>query len=342
MTVTAVRRRAYTVSVLGFAACLAAAPARAQPVPIAWDVPHGCPSLADVASWLDAVVPEELRDRLDGITASVRITRTGRRFHAQIRVAHGTWSGDREVEGRRCEEVARSAVVVISVSLAEAVELEEAPPAPDPVPPITPEPVITPEPDPEVAPEPVVEQAPEVAPVTPSPLPAERLPRLLLGARAGLAFGVGTRAVAPTFALDARRPLHRNVALAITARVTPFGDVEDAIASARVTLALAGLGACARHAARAMLHLATCARVDVGALIAKGRDVESAQRGRAPYVAVTLAPAIEIGRRVRLRVGGELDARIVRPRLTVGGAGTIYRSPWVGGSLDLGVIFLIP
>src|SRR5688572_31382720 len=90
---------------VGSAVWLAPSHVAAQPLPIDWQAPPGCPSLADVSSWLEAVVPAELRTRLAGITAEVHITRVERRYHAAIRVTHGSWSGEREVDGRRCEEV---------------------------------------------------------------------------------------------------------------------------------------------------------------------------------------------------------------------------------------------
>lgn len=320
---------------VGLSTWLTPAPATAQPLPIEWDAPPGCPSLADVTSWLEAVVPAELRTRLEGITASVRITRVERRFHADIRVSHGAYSGEREVDGRRCEEVARSSIVVISVSLAEAVEQAETPP------PVT-EPAQDDPPlaEPAVAP-PVEEPRAVPAPVyVPEPAP---LPALLLDLGAGVLFDFG-RPLAARLELGGRRPITRGFSLGVRARIAPRTEARRAEGHARLSLVTVGVEGCGTYDASEVAHLLGCARFDVGAFTAEGRyaGFEGNVRGTAVFVDVAAYPIFEFGRRVRFRISPELEARIVRPRLTVSDVGTVYRVPPVGGSIDLGLVILIP
>jgi hypothetical protein len=310
--------------------------AAAQPLPIEWHAPSGCPSLADVSSWLEAVVPAELRTRLAGITAEVSITRVEGRFHAAIRVTHGSWSGEREVDGRRCEEVARSAIVVVSVSLAEAVEVIATQPT------ITP--VIPPIADPPA--DPPVEEAHHVPteppPAEPLPPVVEDAPRYVLDVGAGVAFGFGTRAVTSRFDLAAHRSLHPSFTLGVRARAMPRARVEREAANATIAYVTVGVEGCGRHSPTSMFHVVGCVRLDVGTLIASGEDVENAQRGRAPVVDFALFPGIEVGKDVRIRLSAEIESRLVRPQLTVDGIGTVYRARRVGGSIDLRLVILIP
>jgi hypothetical protein len=294
-----------------------------------------------VTSWLEAVVPAELRTRLAGVTAEVRITRVERRFHAAIRVTHGAYSGEREVDGRRCEEVARSAIVVVSVSLSEAVEQAETPPPP-PVP--DPEEDVPPPVEPTVAPT-VVVPADVPPPISDPPAPPA-LPTLLLDIGAGATFGVGNAPLAARVELGAQRPITRGFTIGGRLRAVPRTQFRDDDAPATLSLVLVGVEACGRHALSTMLHLTGCARLDAGALRAEGRDgTGQPARGRAPFVAAALTPAIEIGTRFRLRIAPEIEARVVRPRLTMQAGeetSTLYRIPTFGGSIDLGLVILIP
>jgi hypothetical protein len=98
---------------------------------MSWRAPPGCPAYSDVESWLQAVIPPDARQRIAelhvtvvidgsasaGFSASVRVTRdtgTGRALPSELRI----------VEGRACEEVARSAIVVVSVEMSDALKAE--------------------------------------------------------------------------------------------------------------------------------------------------------------------------------------------------------------------------
>lgn len=311
----------------------------AQPLPITWEAPSGCPSLADVTSWLEAVVPAELRTRLAGVEAEVRITRVERRYHAAIRVTHGAYSGEREVDGRRCEEVARSAIVVVSVSLAEAVEQVEAPPPPVEEPPRT---VPAPVEEPERLP--FVEERIDDAqlPEAPTPEPSA----LVLDITGGAAFALGTPPLAPRVSVGVHRPITLGLTLGGRLRAVPRTWFDERAESATLTLLALGVELCGRYSATSIVHLLGCARGDVGVVLARGRDgFDQTLRGAAPFVSAVLAPALEVGRKVRLRIAPELEARIVRPRLTVDegeGTDTLYRIPLIGGSIDLGLVILFP
>lgn len=314
--------------------------ASAEPLPITWSAPPGCPSLRDVTSWLEAVVPAELRTRLAGVTAEVHITRVERTYRAEIVVTHDAWTGEREVEGRRCEEVARSAIVIVSVSLAEAVEVAERD---VPVPPVLgvvePDPVVVPESPPEP---PSVASVPPPTPIVPTPLPDEPTRPAMVDVGAGVVFGFGTDALAPRLGAAVTLAPHENATLGVRVQSVPRARVERATASADIALVTVGVEGCGRFSPSQIVHAAGCLRVDAGTLIAAGRELDMTQRGHAPWVAVAFAPSLELGSRARFRLAAGLEVRVVRPRLTVDGIGDVYHSPTLGGGLDLGLIILIP
>src|SRR5687768_11826004 len=96
---------------------------------MSWQAPQGCPSYTDVESWLQAVIPPDARQRLGELHVKVVISGTASSgFSASVRVTRDAAAGEstpgelRVVEGPACEEVARSAIVVVSVAMSDALK----------------------------------------------------------------------------------------------------------------------------------------------------------------------------------------------------------------------------
>lgn len=313
--------------------CVALAPtaafAQQNDLAIEWDAPATCPALGDVRGMLDAVIPAEVRERLEGTHVAVRLAANGSGYRADIVVARGTFVGERSLEGRRCEDVARSAIVVISVALTEAVEAAAAP-TPEPVPEL--DPIPEPDPDPEPAPD-----------ANPLPIPVPHDDATHVEAGLSAVTGLGSAFAAPRIEAAVRRELGAHVQLGARFRAVPFARVDDANARVGHLAALTvAPEACVVASPRQSLHIGGCASLELGFMHARGDSSIGGSRGNAGYVSLDVLPMLEVGRRLRLRITLGLETRFVRPQLGIRGSGTVASTPVVAGSAGLALVFVIP
>lgn len=305
-----------------------------------WQAPRGCPRLEDVRSWLDAVLPDEVRAQAAGLRVRVRIERAGPNYRALLEVGEDGTLGSREVEGRRCEEVARAAVVALSVALTEAVAAP--PPAPPAVPETAgPDPATDGEPasEPDVRSDPALLVAPEVPPAPTredASVTSQRSYALVVGA--GMVTGLGTPSVAP------------RVVVALSARPTSTLLVEVGLTS----LPIARFEASSQHVADALtfgLRLDACLGADAGPVFlagcagasaelvrARGREVTNPSAAFGPMLALRLAGMLETRGAHRLRVTPGLELRGVRPVLTLADGTRLAGFGPVGFSFELGYL----
>ena len=298
------------------------------PVTIEWRAPAGCPSYADVASWLDAVLPPEVEQRLEQARAVVVIERTpSNDFRAEVSVTAG---GDSEgrvrtLEGPSCDELARSAVIVVSVALTEAVAEKKAPepePAPAPPAPVPAAPVVPPTAPPPVQP-----------PATPAPVP----PSAVIGVAAGVSSGFGD----PALRLDAfvRFLPFDPGSLAARLRVVPLGRVETSDGDVDLLLAAASPGLCVSRSAARTLHFGACLQPELGIVRAEG---PSGLDDSAAWLAVGAQPFLEWGTTIRLYLAADADVRLLRPTLELADGQKLAELPRFALSALLGLSVAVP
>jgi len=218
---------------------------------------------------------------------------------ATIRVERDGHVGERVVQGTRCAEVARSALIVVSVALADP----EGPVAPAAVPTADPE---------------------------PSPEPAQH-ERWGIDVGAGVISGFGDAPVVPRLSLGVLRALHPALQLGLRIQATPFAPLHHAgerVARA-ATLTLAPV-ACALARAGDGVRLGGCLSVEVGLTLARGLGLDTNLRNARPYAAVGVSPTILLGRRANLRCSVDVDVRITWPTFEVTGLGQVGRARGVG------------
>jgi len=294
------------LGVLSAIGALVAAPCHAQSLDLVWQAPPECPTLAEVRPILDAVIPVELRESLAATRVAIAIVEEGEQYVASIRVERAGHVGERVVEGSRCAEVARSALIVVSVALSdpEAVAESAEPGASTPAP----------------AEEPV-EAAPAVQ-------PSERWG---VDVGVGVVSGLGDAPVVPRLSLAGFSQLHPAVQLGLRAQAAPFVPLrhEGARVARAATLTLAPV-ACALGRVGDGVRLGGCLSVEVGVLLARGLGLDENTRSANAYAAVGLSPTVALGQRARLRCSVDVDVRVTRPRFAITNVGQVGRARGVG------------
>lgn len=302
--------------------------ADAPPIPITWDAPASCPSLDDVRGFLDAVVPDEVRSRLEDVRAAVVLTEVAGGYRGDVRVERQRFVGERSVEGRRCDDVARSAIIVISVALTEAVNADVTSPEPE-SPPTT------------VAPVDAVVPTPPVGSDVPGASVAERR-GVAFGADVSAVSGVASSAMSARVSSFVRFEVSDVVAVGVRLRAMPYARIDGANASGRVAMIGVVPDVCVLARLRHTVRLGGCALLDLSAVVARGTGAPEALRDAAAAVSLGVEPTIEVGDRVRFRVALEGEARVVRPRYVVSGDGTVERTSPLGVGARLGLLVRIP
>lgn len=289
------------LTVLG---ALAPSPCAAQSLDLAWHAPPECPTLEEVRPILDAVIPLELRETLAETRVAIEIV-AGEQYVATIRVERAGHVGERVVEGTRCAEVARSALIVVSVALSDPEAAAEA---------------VEPAADPPVGDPPVDE-----APVT------SASERWGIDVGVGVVSGLGDAPVVPRLSLGVFRALHPALQLGVRAQATPFVPLRDEgerVARA-ATLTLAPV-VCALGRVGDGVRLGGCLSVEVGVLMARGLGLDENARSANAYAAVGLSPSVVLGRHARLRCSVDVDVRVTRPRFEITNVGQVGRARGVG------------
>jgi len=291
---------------------------------IEWTAPPSCPALDDVRGYLEAVVPEDVRARLEGTRATVVLTQVDGGYHGDILVERGDFSGERDVDGRRCDDVARSAIIVISVALTEAANA-------------TPTPTETAETAERQA-DPAERQA-ETA--EPSRVDESEPSRVAIGFDAGIVSGFGSGPVAPRIEAFGRFSLSRALALGLRLRSIPFTRIDDGTAVGRSASVGVAPDLCLLAPLGRTVHVGGCLLVEAGLVLARGSGLSQSQRGTAGFIAVAVEPAIEVGDRIRFRAAVVCEARPVRPRYVVSGD-TVERTSALAVGIRVGVLVGIP
>jgi hypothetical protein len=125
------------VTVCGFAVlhsgrALAGNP-RSSPLALRWEVVDGCPDAATAQHIIGDFLEQRGTQLTAAAAASVIIRQQpDRRFQAEISVRDASGSGERHIEGTRCDRVAEAAALIVAMTL-ESIELAErlkSPPAP--------------------------------------------------------------------------------------------------------------------------------------------------------------------------------------------------------------------
>lgn len=284
---------------------LAAQPCAAQSLDLVWQAPPECPTLEEVRPILDAVIPLELRETLAETRVVIEIV-AGAQYVATIRVERAGHVGERVVEGTRCAEVARSALIVVSVALSDPTATAE-PVAPD------------------AAPRPQEDTAAVEPDAVSQPV------RWGVDGGVGVISGLGDAPVVPRLSLGVFHALHPALQLGLRAQAAPFVPLRHAgerVARA-ATLTLAPV-ACALGGASDRVRLGGCLSVEVGVTLARGLGLDENARSATPYAAVGLSPNIVLGRRAGLRCSVDVDLRITRPRFEITNVGQVGRARGVG------------
>jgi hypothetical protein len=316
----------------------AAPPARATApakLDMSWQAPSGCPAYSDVESWLQAVIPPDARERLAELHVRVSIEgRAGTGFSATVRVAReGSATAEtRVVEGRACEEVARSAIVVVSVAMSDALKAEPPPPAPSEPAPAPPAP----------SPPPIVAAAAPVAtPVDrPAPRATSRPVQWLLGAGVGAGSGFAKQ---PGIRVDASLLYALTPHLLLGPRVHALPSVtvrrEDDLA--KLHFVSGGLELCWLPELTPSVRLGACGRGEAGLAWARG-SLNDASGDSGPVAALALTPSASFGQRFRLVVQGDVELRLLRPRFEDTAGHVLTGLPLVAGSGLLGLALALP
>lgn len=317
------------------------AAASADKLDMSWQAPPGCPAYSDVESWLQAVIPPDARERLGELHVTVVIAgKAGSGFSASVRVTRDAApsatapSELRVVEGRACEEVARSAIVVVSVAMSDALKAV-APPAEAPP---TSEPVR--EPTRPTAPARLERQSPpsaDRAPPSTKPAPtATSLFTLAGGAGSGFAEKPGVRVDA-----SALFALGRRVFVGPRVHALPSVTIRREDDVAALHLLAAGPELCALPELSASLHATACGRVEAGFAWSEGtRSGDPSDSGAVAALAVS--PGLSIGRDLRVLIQGDLELRLLRPRFERADAQVLATLPILAASGLIGLSVAVP
>lgn len=297
------------LAALGVLLALPGTPCAAQPLDVVWRAPQECPTLDEVRPILDAVVPQELRDTLAATRVVIDIV-AGEQYVATIRVERDGHVGERVVEGSRCAEVARSALIVVSVALGD-------PDAEDPSSEPETEPVVVPEPH-DTTPEPRV-------------VPVAADERWAVDAGVGVISGVGDAPVAPRLSFGALRAVLPALWLGVRAQAVPYVSLthEGERVARASTLTVAPV-ACLMAAVSGSVRLGGCLSAEVGLTLARGLGLDENAHGARAHGAIGISPSVLLGRRASVRLSLDLDVRVTRPRFEVTGLGDVGHTRGVG------------
>jgi hypothetical protein len=273
----------------------------------------------------------------------VRITRARERWAATLALTASGVRSTRRLAGASCLEVSEAAAFVTAVVVDPGVLARpETPPPPPEV--TTPEPTVPPPPDVGV-PEPVVLPPPPPEPVAPLPAPPPALrparpprPGGFVRVTGGLeALGlprVGAQVAVTTGLLG--RKWRVEVGGMYRAPTPTYSElVPQAGAWIRLwTVSARGCGVLRQRA----LEIPLCAGVEAGEAIADGFGYEGAKRGRNPWFAGVIAPAVAWAPRrwLALWIGGEL-AIPLRGGYRIRGLGRLFTIGAVSLRVSAGV-----
>lgn len=294
--------------VLTLLSLLVAAPCSAQPLDLVWRAPAECPTLDEVRPILDAVIPHELRETLAETRVTIEIV-AGEQYVATIRVERDGHVGERVVEGTRCAEVARSALIVVSVALG----------------------------DPEVAEDPEIEPAVEPEPEDTTPdhempvIPIVVYERWAIDAGVGVISGMGDAPMVPRLSIGAFRGVYPALWVGLRAQAVPYVALNhegERVARAS-TLTVAPV-ACLMAHVRGSVRVGGCLSAEVGLTFARGLGLDENAHGMRGYGAIGISPTMVLGRRASVRISVDLDVRITRPRFEVTGLGEVGQTRGVG------------
>lgn len=315
---------------------------------MSWQAPPGCPAYSDVESWLQAVIPPGARQRIAELHVKVAISgQAGSGFSASVRVTRDAAPGEaasselRVVEGPACEEVARSAIIVVSVAMSDALNAAAAEPVatrPEPPPVVEaahPRPAAAPPPPAQARSEPAHDA---LVPAAESPPPpTQRLFTIASGVGSGFGKQPGVRVDAGVlFALGRQGMVwgpHVHALPAVTIRR------DDDVA--RLHFVAAGADLCAAPQLSPSLHALLCARAEAGFAWSRG-SAGDAPSDSGPVAALALAPGLSIGRRVRFSMQADFELRVLRPRFETADGEVLAALPLVAGSGLLGVSLALP
>lgn len=308
---------------------------------MSWQAPPGCPAYSDVESWLQAVIPPDARERLAELHVKVVISgKAGSGFSASVGVARDAAPGTsapselRVVAGRACEEVARSAIVVVSVAMSDA--LKAAPPPAEDRP----------------ASEPVREPTRPAAPARlelRSPASAERAaPGTKTAPEATSLFtvagGVGSGfAEQPGVRVDASAlfALGRGVFVGAHVHALPSVTIRREDDVAALHLLAAGPELCALPELSRSLRATACGRLEAGFAWSRGaRGDDPSDSGAVAALAVS--PGLSIGRDLRVLIQGDLELRLLRPRFEQADGRVLATLPILAASGLLGLSLAVP
>ncbi len=313
----------------------------ASKLDVSWNAPTGCPAYADVESWLQAVVPPAAREKLAELHVQVVIVGSpSAGFSATIRVSRDSARGEpvrsepRIVEGPACEEVARSAIVVVSVEMSDVVKAEPASPpaAPAPAP-------AAPAPTPNrasVQPAPSAPGRDRAEAVSSEPASAKLLFNIAAGLGSGFADNFGVRIDAGAwFALS------RNIYVGPRVHALPVVSIQRGDALARLHVVAAGLELCGLPALTSLLHAGVCGRLEGGLAWSRGAQADDPSDSGA-VAALGISPTLSLGSKLRVLVQGDLELRLLRPRFEDDAGEVLAALPIVAGSGLVGLSLAVP
>jgi hypothetical protein len=313
---------------------------------VSWQAPPGCPAYSDVESWLQAVIPPDARQRIAELHVKVVISgQAASGFNASVRVTRDAGPGEaapselRVVEGPACEEVARSAIVVVSVAMSDALKVAAAEPvAARPEPP----PVVEPAPPVAAAAAPLAVQ-PRPEPPRDSPAPAAYSPprpRRLITMTGGVGSGFGEH---PGVRVDASLlfALGRSLVVGPHVHALPSVTIRRGDDLAELHFVAAGADLCASPELSPSMQALLCARAEAGFAWSGGTGSE-ARSDSGPVATLALSPGLSIGRRVRFLMQGDFELRVVRPRFETADAEVLAALPAVAASGSLGLLLVLP
>lgn len=310
-------------------------------IALQWEAPAQCPDVEDVRGWMrdDDVIAQA------PVEVAVVIDARDDGFEMSLAIAGPMGTTQRRLEHRDCEELARTAVLVIAVaadplrSLAPAREEVVAPAPAAELPDAAPiAEVAVPVDAPAVAA--IDEVLADPRPPTPPPPPRRRRPWIGVGAEGGVAWGLApsvTGTLGGAIAIGDRRWRVALGALHTLAAPARFADLPGV--GADVSTTRATLRGCGRIGAR-RVALSPCGGVEFGATRGVGVGLPVTQTQTAAWVALTLHAMIEVelARRVALWLAPNLVAPMTRPAFDIRGReDAVWRTPRLTGGLNMGV-----
>jgi hypothetical protein len=331
-----------------------AAVTRAQEPALTWQAPEGCPARG---AWLSS-----LRSRVDDaawneaapkLRASVRIDTTETGYVLQLDTELDGAPGQRRLEAARCEELVEASALIVAFAIdpeaaartANAAPVVASDGTPPVVAPVAAEPVVP-------APaEPALPEAEKPKPLTPpveaggdsERAPERPRPRTQLFVRPLALLDVGTLpavGVGPSLVLGLRV---RRVSIELGASYLPAQLIAEAT-ERRVISELRWLagsaGACYSLFPDGRLDVAPCARMELGRLWGRGRNLDAEMvSGGAVWLAVLAGAQVSYELVRGLEVGLEMAAGLplLAAAFRVDGFGEVHETPSVVGRFAAGI-----